>query len=217
MKNETGEGHWYPLPPPPPPPPISPVYGEMSPFSYPYGYQQPSTGYYPYTSCYPSVSCDKVTPVPLDQFYCSAHGSFALGTVVKLFLSAGNPPNKLMREFCRFTATSSETSCSTCCKIAARHYTTSADEVSGIIFTFDPNMPPVQTHPKPQYTSLLRKKRAIKITTPTETNPKSSIKMQNAVSLAISPGLTPIGSSITPSNDVPQCFCCAPMRSIHPF
>ncbi|VDK77293.1 unnamed protein product [Litomosoides sigmodontis] len=209
VKNETGEGHWYPPPPPPPPPPrppVSPVYGDTSSFSYPYGYQQPSSGYYPYTSCYPFPSCDNVMPFALDQFYCSAHGSFALGT--------GNPSNKLMREFCRFTATSSENSCNTCCKIAARHHTTSVDEVSGIIFAFDPNTPPVHTYPKPHHASLLRKKRAIKIATRTETNPT---KMQNSVNLSKSPGLIPIGGSIAPSNDIPQCFCCAPMRSIHSF
>ncbi|CAG9537787.1 unnamed protein product [Cercopithifilaria johnstoni] len=200
VKNETGKGHWYP-------PPMSPMYGEISPFSYPNGYHQASSGYYPYTSCYPPASCDKVVPLALDQFYCSAHGSFALET--------GSPSNKLMREFCRFTATSSENSCSTCCKIAARHYTTSADEVSGIIFTFDPNTPPIHTHPRPQHASLLRKKRTI--TTPTETNPiKSAIKMQNSVNLANSPGLLPI-SGVTPSNDIPQCFCCAPVTSIHSF
>uniref|UniRef100_A0A0R3RTS2 Uncharacterized protein n=1 Tax=Elaeophora elaphi TaxID=1147741 RepID=A0A0R3RTS2_9BILA len=203
VKNETGEGHWYPR--------QSSIYGEMSPFSYLYGY--PTSSYYPYTTCYPPTPCANTVPLSLDQFYCSAHGSFALGT--------GNPSNKLMREFCRFTATSSESSCNTCCKVAARHYTTSADEVSGIIFSFDPNMPPAKTHPKPHHTSFLRKKRAVKTATSAETNPtKSAVKRQNVVNLAISPGLIPIGSGssiIHSSSDIPQCFCCAPMRSIHSF
>ncbi|EFO25729.2 hypothetical protein LOAG_02756 [Loa loa] len=216
VKNETGEGHWYPPPPQPQPlqplqplQPISPMYGETIPFSYPYGYAPP--GYYPYTSCYPPASCSNTVPLALDQFYCSAHGSFALGT--------GEPSNKLMREFCRFTATANENSCNTCCKIAARHYTTSVDEVHGIMFAFDPNKPPIQTYPKPPRVSLLRKRRALKTGTSTEANPiKPSIKMQNAEQLAVLPGLIPIGGSITSSsNDIPQCFCCAPMRSTHAF
>ncbi|VDM21680.1 unnamed protein product [Wuchereria bancrofti] len=211
VKNETGEGHWYPpLLQQPQPQPMSPLYGEVSPFIYPYGYG--SSGYYypSYTSCYPPASCSNIVPLALDQFYCSAHGSFALGT--------GDSSNKLMREFCRFTATANENSCNTCCKIAARHYTTSVDEVRGIMFAFDPNKPPIQMQPKLSHTSFLRKKRAPATATPATNPTKSSIKMQNAVNPAILPGLIPIGGSVTSSsNDIPQCFCCAPMKSMHTF
>ncbi|VDK71538.1 unnamed protein product [Onchocerca ochengi] len=194
VKNETGEVHWHL---PPPPLQTSPIYGEPSQFSsFPPGYAF-SPGYIPYLFCYPPSSCAGTVPLELDQ----------------------NSPNKLMREFCRFTATVNEDSCNTCCKIAARHYATSVDEVSGIMFAFDPNIPPMHTYMKsPQ--SIFREKRASKMT---EINAaKPSIKMRNAVNLALSPGLlsglTPTSGSVTSSsNDIPQCFCCAPIKSVHSF
>ncbi|VDO32522.1 unnamed protein product [Onchocerca flexuosa] len=208
MKNETGEAHWYP---PPSPLLISRIYGESSQFSsFPPGFAF-SSGYIPYLSCYPPSSCAETIPLELGQFYCSPHGSFALGTE--------NSPNKLMREFCRFTATINEDSCNTCCKIAARHHATSTDEVSGIIFAFDPNTPPMHTYIKSSQ-SIFREKRASKTS---EINAaKPSIKMRNAVNLALSPGppsglISTDGSVTSSSNDIPQCFCCAPIKSVRLF
>uniref|UniRef100_A0A915PE76 Uncharacterized protein n=1 Tax=Setaria digitata TaxID=48799 RepID=A0A915PE76_9BILA len=193
VKNETGEAHWYPPPPPQPiSPQLQPMYNAPSPF-HPFTYGSP--GYFPYTSCYPPASCSRTSPFTIDR----------------------NPSNKLMREFCRFTATASENSCNTCCKIAARHYTTSIDEVRGIMFAFDPKMPPVQTHPKPHHLSVVRKKRAAE--KPTNTNPTNlpDAKTRSMVNSPL-PGLIPIGGSIiSSSNDIPQCFCCAPVRSVHLF
>ncbi|KAM3726814.1 Mannosyl-oligosaccharide 1,2-alpha-mannosidase IA [Dirofilaria immitis] len=205
VKNETGEAHWYqPL--------VSPIYGEIPQFSLPFWYASSSNNFHN-LPCYPPSSCGGTVPLALDQFYCSAHGSFALGTA--------NSPSKLMREFCRFTATVNENSCSTCCKIAARHYTTPVNEVTGIMFQFDPNIPSMRTHTNSPHSSIFREKRALK--TNEASVIKSSINIQNAVNSAGTlSDLMPIDHSISSSsssspNSVPQCFCCAPIRPIHSF
>ncbi|KAE9555037.1 hypothetical protein FO519_001783 [Halicephalobus sp. NKZ332] len=45
------------------------------------------------------------------------------------------------RQFCRYAAAHSKTSCSFCCQVAARAVNTSPDDITSAIFSFDPTNP----------------------------------------------------------------------------
>lgn len=204
VKNETGDGRWNRQQQP-----MLPMYPDPSAAAAAAGYGY-SPGYYlSYTYCYPPALCTNPQPTTIDQFYCSAQGSFALGSAEQ--------PDKLMREFCRYAATANENSCNTCCKIAARHYSISADEVTGIIFTFDPNKPPVLNYSKSRQASYSRKKRFTDTATTGTKSTKPEKKMRGADEYSSPIGLKSLDDHISSSTDVPQCFCCAPNRSIHVF
>uniref|UniRef100_A0AC35U5T4 Uncharacterized protein n=1 Tax=Rhabditophanes sp. KR3021 TaxID=114890 RepID=A0AC35U5T4_9BILA len=52
-----------------------------------------------------------------------------------------HPKFDVVRQSCRYSATTSFTACNNCCQIASHHLSTSTDEIHGALFYFSPNAP----------------------------------------------------------------------------
>lgn len=88
-----------------------------------------------------------------DSHYCSVHGSFSLALASTGYSNAYNyekeydqnysppQPRYHTRQFCRFTAATSQKACHFCCRIVARSANTSPDDIVSAIFKFDPAYP----------------------------------------------------------------------------
>ncbi|VDM95009.1 unnamed protein product [Thelazia callipaeda] len=186
-KNEAGAAYWYP------PPAVSNFQ------SFPSAYNLP--GYFQVQPSYSSPSCPQTPPPLMDRKF--------------LNLAMSDPSSRLTREFCRYAAATSETSCNTCCKIAARHHATAIDEVRGITFSFDPKMPPIAMN------SMIRKKRDQPTTSETSTQssypPAFLTKTRRLTPSPASLGLASVTGNMRTQNNIAQCFCCAPVKSVYSF
>uniref|UniRef100_A0A914ZFM9 Uncharacterized protein n=2 Tax=Parascaris univalens TaxID=6257 RepID=A0A914ZFM9_PARUN len=214
MKNETGEGHFWPpgggwgpgffpgLPPPlaglfppglPPKPPLmmSPLHHHMFP------------------------------PFFFDRFYCSVHASFVLVDLQDdaphdrptgagfdgppVGLNGGHPHAHIARQFCRFTAAVSGVACMRCCRIAARHQGTFVNEVTGILFVFDPTRPLVDFD-----TGTYHRKKREPQRSEFRSGPDGFPPQQPHAPLPHTPMderlLLPVDGRVT------QCVCCAPRK-----
>ncbi|VDK45668.1 unnamed protein product [Anisakis simplex] len=203
----------YPPPGPPVYPPVPPLYPPGPPPIYP----------------------PPIPPLPFffDRYYCSVQASFSLidhraipppppppigqsfdGPPVGFGPPLPPPPPfgdlDISRQTCRYTATYSQATCILCCKTAARHVGTSQDEVTGILFVFDP-VNPLVVAPGEDAGSSLRDKRSPQFdyqrklsdyfaTPPTEEDNADGNNEEPIEVVPIS------------DNRIVQCVCCAPRK-----